>query len=100
MFTRNTEETEVRKAFASDLMSDVLTLLEDHLLLVTGLNTIQTIRTAEMADIRCVVLVRGKTPNERMVELAEEQGITLLSTGYSMFRASGILFSAGLEAVY
>lgn len=100
VFSKPAEETGANRAFASDLMSDVLTLFEDHLLLITGLNTLQTIRTAEMADIRYVMLVRGKIPDERMIQLAEEQGISLLSTEYSMFRVSGILFAAGLDPVY
>jgi hypothetical protein len=47
-------------AFASDLMSDVLTLKNDNLVLITGLATLQTIRTAEMADINCIIFVRNK----------------------------------------
>lgn len=90
----------IEKAFASDLMSDVLTLLTDHLLLITGLNNIQTIRTAEMADISLILLVRGKVPNEQMIKLAKEQQIGILSSRYSMYKTSGILYAAGVEAVY
>lgn len=90
----------IEKAFASDLMSDVLTLLTDHLLLITGLNNIQTIRTAEMADISLVLLVRGKVPNEQMIKLAEELQIGILSSRYSMYKTSGILYAAGIAAVY
>jgi predicted transcriptional regulator len=91
---------EIERAFASDLMSDVLTLMTDHLLLITGLNNIQTIRTAEMSDIGHVLIVRGKKPNLKMIELADELGIVLLSTRFSMFKASGILYTDGLEAVF
>ena len=98
--TPTEEDSGVARAFASDLMSDVLTLLADQLLLITGLNTIQTIRTAEMADIRHVLLVRGKIPDGRMREIAGEHGIILMSTRFSMFKSSGILYAAGLEAVY
>jgi len=93
-------ELDIERAFASDLMSDVLTLMTDHLLLITGLNNIQTIRTAEMSDIGHILIVRGKRPTSKMVELAEELGIVLLSTRYSMFKASGILYTDGLEAVF
>ena len=90
----------IEKAFSSDLMSDVLTLLTDNLLLITGLNNIQTVRTAEMADIYYILFVRGKRPGDKMVQLAEEQQIVLLSTSYSMFKTSGLLWSAGLAPVY
>lgn len=90
----------VEKAFSSDLMSDVLTLLADDLLLITGLNNIQTVRTAEMADICHILFVRGKQPSEKMIELAEEQRIVLMSTAYSMYKTSGLLWAAGLAPVY
>ncbi|MFN8206259.1 MAG: DRTGG domain-containing protein [Bacteroidales bacterium] len=91
---------EVGKAFASDLMSDVLTLETDNLLLITGLANVQAVRTAEMSDIACIVLVRNKKANQEMVELAEESGITILEYPGSMFRSSGILFNAGIKPVF
>ena len=87
-------------AFASDLMSDVLRLKADNFLLVTGLANLQSIRTAELSDVRCVLMVRGKMPSDDMVELAAEQGIVLVVTPFSMYRASGVLFRAGLTPVY
>jgi hypothetical protein len=38
------DEKSVQKAFSSDLMSDVLTLDEEHVLLITGLANIQNFR--------------------------------------------------------
>ncbi|WP_041866427.1 DRTGG domain-containing protein [Sediminispirochaeta smaragdinae] len=91
---------EIESAFSSDLMSDVLTLLTDNMLLITGLTNIQAIRTAEMADIAQILFVRDKQPTAKMIELASETGICLITTRFSMFRASGILFGHGLPAVY
>lgn len=91
---------EIRYAFSSDLMSDVLTVLEDDVLLITGLVNIQTVRTASMADISTVLLVRGKTATSEMIELATEHQIVLLETAYSMFRASGVLYQAGLKPLF
>ena len=42
------------------------------------------------------VLVRGKNPTPEMCSLAEDFGIALLSTDYPMFKACGLLYSAGL----
>ncbi|MFW6343676.1 MAG: DRTGG domain-containing protein [Sediminispirochaetaceae bacterium] len=94
------ENRKIEKAFCSDLMSEVLTLLADNLLLITGLNNIQAVRTAEMSDISSILLVRGKRPTDRMVELAESHGIVLMTTSYSMYRTGGILYTAGLDYVY
>ena len=87
-------------AFASDLMSDVLTLEQDNVVLITGLATLQTIRTAEMADINCIIFVRNKKVSPEMIRLANEAGINLIECRYSMFRASGLLYQAGLNPVY
>ncbi len=91
---------EVDYAFASDLMSDVLTTDVHNLLLITGLANLQTIRTAEMADIFGIVLVRGKKATEEMKRLASEQGIVIIETDWSMFRVCGALNSAGLKPVF
>jgi len=91
---------DLQKAFSSDLMSDVLTLDDDHILLITGLANVQLIRTAEMADIEVVVLARNKKATDDMIELANENGLVLLETPYSIFRTSGILFKNGLNPVY
>lgn len=93
-------EREVSLGFASDLMSDVLTLLADDILLITGLSNNQAIRTAEMSDILQILFVRNKRPTKTMLDLAKEHGITVITTPYSMFRSSGLLFSNGLEPVY
>lgn len=99
--TRCSPEREfVLKAFSSDLMSDVLTLEEDHVLLITGLSNIQLIRTMEMADIVVVLLARNKKATPDMIELANENGLIILETPFSIYKTSGILYSHGLEPVY
>lgn len=87
-------------AFASDLMSDVLTIKRDHFLLITGLANIQSIRTAEMSDAPYILLCRGKQVSDEMLELAEEGNIVIIKSQYSMFRCAGLLFEAGLKPVY
>ena len=52
-------DMEVEHCFASDLMSDVLTL-KDTPVLITGLCNVQTIRTCDMANLDVVIFVRGK----------------------------------------
>jgi predicted transcriptional regulator len=90
----------ITKAFSSDLMSDVLTLDEDDILLITGLANVQLVRTAEMADIHVVLLARNKKATPDMIQLAEETGIVLLETPFSIFRASGVLYSNGIKPLY
>lgn len=81
----------------SDMMSDVLAFIKKDALLLTGLNNLQVIRTAEMLDIVCLVFVRGKKPQGEMLDMAQKLGITVLSTEHTMFDACGILYHAGLR---
>lgn len=87
-------------AFGSDLMSDVLTLEEHDILLITGLANPQTIRTAEMADISLIIIVRGKEVTEEMKKLARENEITVLSSPFSMFKVCGLLYEIGLKPMF
>ena len=91
---------DVKKAFASDLMSDVLRFHMDDTVLITGLCNNQTMRTSEMSDLRVVVIGRDKQPDEEMLELAEDLEITLVKSRYSIFKISGILYGAGIEPLY
>ena len=90
----------VENGFCSDLMSDVLTIDTDKMLLITGMANVQAIRTAEMADVQCVLLVRNKKASPEMIKLAVENGMLLMQTSISMFKAAGILYNAGLKPVY
>jgi len=90
-------DREVHTACGCDMMSDVLAFVKDQAVLLTGLCNPQTIRTAEMMDIICIVFVRGKKPDENMIEMAQERDIVLLSTDCRMFEACGILHEKGLR---
>ncbi|NJK95933.1 MAG: hypothetical protein HC905_14365 [Bacteroidales bacterium] len=91
---------EVDRGFASDLMSDVLTLQSENIVLITGLANVQTIRTAEMADISCIIFARNKKATSDIVELAIENDIVIIECPFSMFKTCGLLFGAGLKPVY
>ena len=88
---------EVHSACGSDMMSDVLAFVKDQAVLLTGLCNPQVIRTAEMMDIICIVFVRGKLPDENMIEMAKERSIALITTGHRMFSACGLLYEKGLR---
>jgi hypothetical protein len=89
---------EVRAGFAADLMSDALRYDLSQALLVSGLANPQVVRTAEMADVAAILMVRGKVPPADTLQLADEIGIPFLSTELTMFESCGRLFGAGLSA--
>lgn len=93
-------EDEVYFGFASDLLSDVLTVDSENLLLITGMANLQAIRTADMAEVTCVAFVRDKKMTPEMVELASENGLVTIESAHSMFLAIAVLHDAGLKSVY
>ena len=84
---------------ASDLMSDILAGLSEGCILLTGLTTIQVIRTAMVAGVGAVVFVRGKTPPQEVIDLAKEQELPLISSPYSMFVSCGRLHACNLTGL-
>jgi len=97
VLTRNADlDREVEYAGASDLMSDVLAFTRPGSVLLTGLQSIQVVRTAEMLDLKAIVFVRGKRPDANTVALAEEMGLPLFVSRYPLYEACGILYEAGL----
>lgn len=89
-------EMEVQMGSGADLMSDVLAFTQEGTLLMTGLTNPQVVRTAEMAGVKAIVFVRGKLPPAETIALAEEKGIPLLASKYTMFETCGRLYKAGL----
>ena len=95
------KEEKIDCAFASDLMSDVLTINSSQtIMLITGLCNMQTIRTCEMSNIEIILFVRGKKVTEEMKELADENNMVLIENALSMYRTSGILFNLNLHPIY
>lgn len=90
-------DDDVKGACSSDMMSDVLAFSKDHAALLTGLCNPQVIRTVEMMDIVCVIFVRGKRPNETVIEMARERDLIVMATRHTMFAASGLLYKNGLD---
>ncbi|MFZ5990132.1 MAG: hypothetical protein ACOYWZ_23810, partial [Bacillota bacterium] len=80
----------------ADLMSDVMAYVKENVVLLTGLINPQVVRTAEMMDIKVIAFVRGKKPEQKIVDLAKEKGITIMTTKHPMFIACGKLYSAGI----
>lgn len=91
-------DQEIRFAFASDMMSDVLAHVEEDTMLLTGLINSQSVRTAEMLDVPCIVFVRGKIPHQDAVARAKQIGLPMLLTSCSLFEACGRLYAAGMGA--
>lgn len=91
-------DMEIKVACGADLMSDVMAFAcASNEVMLTGLVNPQVIRTAEMMDVKVIVFVRGKIPNEQMVALGREKEICILCTSLPMFTACGLLYQGGVK---
>lgn len=88
----------IQGCFAADLMSDVLASVQPEAVLISGLCNPQVIRTAQMADVSAILLVRGKTPPAETIALANQERIPLITTPLGMYQACGQLFASGLPS--
>ena len=92
-------DLEVSAGAASDLMSDLLRYPREGALILTGLTSIQVIRTAVIAGMAAVVFVRGKQPDGEIRAYAREHGLPLLATPLNMYTSCGRLYAGGLPSI-
>ncbi|MCK9556797.1 MAG: DRTGG domain-containing protein [Candidatus Cloacimonetes bacterium] len=91
-------DREVPCAFASDMISDILMCTKEPTLLLTGLTNNQVIRLSDMIDLSGIVFVRGKRPLQDVIDMAAERGLPIISTKFTLYRSSGLLYNAGLRS--
>ena len=92
-------EIEVSGGAASDLMSDLLKNPKEGALLLTGLTSIQAVRTSLIAGMAAIVFVRGKRPEAEIVLYAKQNDVPLLSTPFNMYASCGRLYKKGLKSI-
>jgi predicted transcriptional regulator len=91
--------TEIKYAYASDLMSDVLVAPQPGALLISGLTNNHSVRTAKIAGVLAIVFVRGKEIEDETLEIAKRYQIPILHTKLTMFEACGILYTKGITGI-
>lgn len=88
----------IHGGYGADLMSDVLAASQPNAVLLTGLTNPQVVRTAQMADFRAIIFVRGKQPQHETLELASQENMPLITSPLGMFELCGRLHKAGLPS--
>lgn len=88
----------VRGGCGADLMSDVLASSQPKAVLLTGLTNPQVVRTAQIAEFRAIIFVRGKQPQTETITIATQENIPLITSPFGMFELCGRLHRAGLPS--
>ena len=92
-------DIEIRTARASDLMSEILSDDSVPDILLTRLCNAQVVRTASVFGIKAVVVVRGSHLNQKIIDLAIEENIVIMTTLGSLFTSCGKLYVSGIRGV-
>jgi hypothetical protein len=88
----------IRGGIGADLMSDVLAASQPKAVLLTGLTNPQVVRTAQIAEFRAIIFVRGKYPQPETIAIATQENMPLISSPFGMFELCGRLHKAGLPS--
>jgi predicted transcriptional regulator len=91
-------DREVGFVIASDLVSDILCCRDEGPFLITGLAKIQILRAAEMLDLVGICFVRGKAPEQAVLDYAREMDLPVLSTPKTMYETSGLVYRLGIKS--
>ena len=91
-------DIQIRGGYGADLMSDVLASSQPKAVLLTGLTNPQVVRTAQIAEFRAILFVRGKQPYAETIAIATQENIPLITSPYGMFELCGRLHRAGLPS--
>src|SRR6187200_190879 len=75
-------DIKIRGGCGADLMSDVLASIQPKAVLLTGLTNPQVVRTAQFAEIRAIIFVRGKQPQAETLNIATQENMPLITSPF------------------
>lgn len=83
---------QVKGAYVSDLLSDVMGKAREGELWITMQTHKNIIAVASLKDLSAILIVNGGRPEEETITSAEQEGIILLGTGDRSFSTCGRLY--------
>ncbi len=95
--TNDLYDKEVHGVFISDMVSDIVAGTQPGNLLITIQTHKNLIAAANLVDVSAVVFVRGKTPQEGVIQLADRAQISLFTTDLSAWELAIKLHDLGIE---
>jgi len=79
---------EISGAYVGDLLSWVMGRASSDNAWITIMSNINVIAVATLADVGCVILAEGVTPDGELVKLAEAKGVNLLTSPFSSYETA------------
>jgi len=88
---------EVKGAYVSDMLSDVMGNSKEGFLWITIQVHLNIIAVASLKNLSGIILVNGRVPAEDTLKRAIEENIPVMTTPLSAFDLVGLLYSLGLR---
>ena len=82
------DSADIRFAYASDLLSDVMGHCGDQSVLITIQNHLNAIAVCTLAGIEAIVICNSRPVPDDMKAAAEREGVGLITTALSQFACS------------
>jgi hypothetical protein len=92
------EDVDVESGYCSDLLSCVMAGAEAGSVWITLMAHGNIVAVAALLDLAAIIITEDAQPDNATIALAEEKGITLLSTPKDNFHIVGKLWEMGLRA--
>jgi len=90
-------DNEVKGAYISDLLSDVMGTAEQGAVWVTLQVHLNIIAVATLKELSAILCVKGRVPDEETLEKARSQDVVILSSTMSTYEVAGRLWDLGIR---
>ena len=84
---------EIRGAYASDLLSDVMGFAKEGALWITLQTHRNVMAIASLKDLAAVILVKDFVPDKDMAEAADQENIPVLSSSLPSYELCGMIYN-------
>jgi serine kinase of HPr protein (carbohydrate metabolism regulator) len=85
-------DAQVKGAYASDLLSDVMGKARERNLWITMQTHKNIVAVASLKEVAAIIIVNNGKPEEDTLAAAEKEGVVLLSTGDTSYMICGKLY--------
>ncbi len=86
------EDLKVNSVYASDLLSDVIASAQENSIWITIQRHFNVLAVAQLKKIAAIVFIKGEDPEERFIQKAKEEKISLFKTEEDTFQTCGKLY--------
>jgi hypothetical protein len=90
--TEDFKDREIRGAYVSDLLSDVMANARSGDVWITLQTHINVIAVATLKALPAVIITNNRRPDDETIKKANEEGIALFKTNLTTFETAGRLY--------